>query len=78
MDGKTQMELLTQFHSTIGRMLRQIHDTQSGVICRAGIAICEAVRAGGSFFATGTGHSHMLAEELYTRAGGLALSLIHI
>ena len=32
----------------------------------------DAIRKGGFVFAFGTGHSHMLAEELFYRAGGLA------
>ena len=32
----------------------------------------DAIRKGGFVFAFGTGHSHMLAEEIFYRAGGLA------
>jgi uncharacterized phosphosugar-binding protein len=34
--------------------------------------IFEARQQGGEFFVFGTGHSHILAEEIYTRAGGYA------
>ena len=46
--------------------------TPSPAPSAGGNAICEAV--GPEAAATGTGHSHMLAEELHTHAaGGLAL-----
>jgi len=41
-------------------------------VVQAGQAIYSTLKARGRFFVTGTGHSHMLAEEFYTRAGGLA------
>jgi len=33
----------------------------------------ESCKQGGKFYVFGSGHSHMIAEELYLRAGGLAL-----
>lgn len=47
-------------------------ETQSENIEKAADMILESFHAGGEFYAFGTGHSHMIAEELYTRAGGLA------
>lgn len=46
--------------------------TQRDAVVQAGQAIYSTLKARGRFFVTGTGHSHMLAEEFYTRAGGLA------
>lgn len=37
----------------------------------AATLICDALAAGRTLHAFGSGHSHMLAEELYYRAGGL-------
>jgi uncharacterized phosphosugar-binding protein len=34
--------------------------------------VVESFKNGGKFYAFGSGHSHMIAEELYIRAGGLA------
>lgn len=45
---------------------------QAGRIEAAARLAADAVRTGGFVFAFGTGHSHMLAEELFYRAGGLA------
>ena len=41
-------------------------------IVQAGKVIADAIAQGGTLHIFGTGHSHMLAEELYIRAGGLA------
>jgi len=40
-------------------------------IVQAGKVIADAIVQGGTLHVFGTGHSHMLAEELYVRAGGL-------
>lgn len=53
------------------RILQTVADTQQPAIRSAGEAIARALVAGGRLWAFGTGHSHVLAEELYTRAGGL-------
>lgn len=34
--------------------------------------IVDTMQSGGKFYVFGTGHSHMIAEEFYARAGGLA------
>lgn len=39
----------------------------------AATAIVESARAGGRVLVFGTGHSHLFAEELHYRAGGLAI-----
>lgn len=51
--------------------LEGILETQRGAIRTAGTWIAEAVTADRLLFVTGSGHSHMLAEEVFYRAGGL-------
>ena len=46
--------------------------TQRDAIATAGALIAETVRSGGVVHTFGTGHSHLLAEEPFYRAGGLA------
>ncbi|WP_427891721.1 sugar isomerase domain-containing protein [Kribbella sp. GL6] len=46
--------------------------TQLPVIQRAAVAIADALAAGQRFWAFGTGHSHLIVEEIWGRAGGLA------
>src|ERR1700712_2019808 len=42
---------------------------------KAAAAICTAARADRRVYVFGTGHSHMLAEEVHYRAGGLAITI---
>ncbi len=53
-------------------ILAAIADDQWPAIRRAAEMVAETVGQGGLVHAFGTGHSHMLAEELFYRAGGLA------
>lgn len=46
--------------------------TQAGAVRVAAALVVDAVGNGHKFWAFGTGHSHLIAEELYGRAGGLA------
>jgi uncharacterized phosphosugar-binding protein len=44
-------------------------------MAKAAAAICKAARADRRVYIFGTGHSHMLAEEVHYRAGGLAITV---
>lgn len=72
MAGKTQDQLYDEFDQKVREHLDDLHRTQREAVKQAAGAIYGALKAGHRFFVTGTGHSHMLAEEFYTRAGGLA------
>lgn len=72
MAGKSQAQLFEEFDAAARNTLRQIYISQRSAILSAGNIVCTALRSGRRFFVTGTGHSHMLAEEFYARAGGLA------
>ena len=50
----------------------KIRETQCKKLDTAGRMIAKAHMDGHKFFVTGSGHSHMVAEEFYGRAGGLA------
>lgn len=52
--------------------LKEVQETQSENIEKAADLIVESCKKGGRFYVFGSGHSHMVAEELYIRAGGLA------
>jgi uncharacterized phosphosugar-binding protein len=45
---------------------------EAPTLARAAGAIADRLAAGGMIHTFGTGHSHMLAEEIFYRAGGLA------
>ena len=51
--------------------LRELREN-AGSIANAAQLLFECVQKGGRIFAFGSGHSHMIAEEIYTRAGGYA------
>lgn len=53
------------------RTVQAVVDTQEPAIRAAGTAVARALVDGHRLWTFGTGHSHLLAEELYTRAGGL-------
>jgi uncharacterized phosphosugar-binding protein len=52
-------------------LLRDIRETQIAPIKEAGRLCSTALKGGGLIHVFGTGHSHMLAEEVFVRAGGL-------
>jgi len=53
--------------------LQAVLDRETDHICAAAELVTESCAQGGKFYVFGSGHSHMVAEELYLRAGGLAL-----
>ena len=59
------------FNTTLAHFQR-IRETQWTNIQRAGEWLGESLAKGGWLYAFGTGHSHILAEEIFYRAGGLA------
>lgn len=59
------------FASVIG-MLDQISRSQAAAIEQAAQAVFRSLSGGGMLYLFGTGHAHLLAEELFYRAGGLA------
>ena len=54
------------------RLLTKVRDEQGSAIHDAAELVARAVSADGLVHVFGTGHSHLLAEELFYRAGGLA------
>lgn len=65
------MEMTKQYFNNIHTLLDTLLDSQSNAIDQAVSAVCDTLKKGGMIYAFGTGHSHMLAEELFYRAGGL-------
>jgi uncharacterized phosphosugar-binding protein len=59
------------FEKAISKM-RRIQDTQSEAIETASVWIADLFKREGVLHVFGTGHSHMVAEDLFYRAGGLA------
>jgi uncharacterized phosphosugar-binding protein len=65
-------ELAKRYFAELYRLLEKAEHSQMGCIGQAGKVIADAIIQGGTLHVFGTGHSHMLAEDLYVRAGGLA------
>ena len=67
------METAVRFFEHAQRKLRQVLEQEMPSIRAAAELVTESCAQGGKFYVFGSGHSHMIAEELYLRAGGLAL-----
>lgn len=53
------------------KVLREIKDTQLGKIKEIAALAADSIINGGLLHTFGTGHSHLVAEEIFARAGGL-------
>jgi len=67
-----QMRKTHQYISNIQNLINRVLETQMDKIDEAGAVVAETIMSNGFVYAFGTGHSHMMAEELFYRAGGLA------
>lgn len=59
------------FFDHVGALLRKVALTQEAAIGQAVDRVAGSLLRGGVWHVFGTGHSHLVAEELYYRAGGL-------
>ena len=64
-------QIVLRFADRVQAMLRDAAQTQLEQIERAAALVARTVESGGLAHTFGTGHSHLLAEEIYSRAGGL-------
>lgn len=69
------MSLSADYYSEIARRLVQTRQANAEASAAAVAAILKAARNDGRIYVFGTGHSHMLAEEVHYRAGGLAVTV---
>ena len=60
-----------EFFDKIYETLDRIKETQKDNIMRAADVITESLMEGGILHTFGTGHSHLIAQEVFHRAGGL-------
>ena len=66
------MTTTERFFDHLQSNLQAVLDNEQEHIREAARLVAETFKKGGKFYAFGSGHSHMIAEELYIRAGGLA------
>ena len=62
----------TQYISNLKALLDRLNDTQNAKIDEVSELCAIKVAEGGLMYFFGTGHSHMISEEPFYRAGGLA------
>lgn len=66
------MRKAQQYIAHVQHLIQRVMDSQMDNIEAAGTVVADTVRRDGLVYTFGTGHSHMMAEELFYRAGGLA------
>ena len=67
------METAQRYFAYAQSKLQEILTHEMPNIEKAARFVTDSCKQGGKFYVFGSGHSHMVAEELYLRAGGLAL-----
>lgn len=65
------MSKAVEYFENIQKIMSRIMAEQMQNIEKAARAVADTLENGGRVHAFGTGHSHMLAEEIFYRAGGL-------
>ena len=60
------------YRKNVSNTLDAIFETQEQKLHEAGMVLAQVLEGDGLLYVFGCGHSHMLAEELFYRAGGLA------
>ena len=63
---------MSSFFDAARRVLDDIEATQREALERAARLVSDSLLGGGVWHLFGTGHSHIISEEVYYRAGGLA------
>lgn len=61
-----------EYFDAVSALLEKAKKTQADALERAARVIADAFERDGWLYAFGTGHSHLLAEEIFYRAGGMA------
>ncbi len=65
------MSKSVEYFENLQKIIARIATEQLDNIEKAARAVADTIENGGRVHAFGTGHSHMLAEEIFYRAGGL-------
>ncbi|MDE1994882.1 MAG: SIS domain-containing protein [Rhizobiaceae bacterium] len=68
-------EVTDSYFSAVIARLEALRETLAEPMAKASAVVCAAARADRRVYVFGTGHSHMLAEEVHYRAGGLAFTI---
>ncbi len=68
-------EITDRYFNDLIARLSGLRDRLADPMAKAADLITAAARADRRVYVFGTGHSHMMAEELHYRAGGLAITV---
>ena len=64
--------MVHSFLEKIGGILAQFAESQEPAMKAVAKTVADRMEQGGMLYVVGSGHSHMVGEEFYARAGGLA------
>ncbi len=64
--------LYKQYWQEVNKVVQSVMDTQSQAIEQAARLVADSIAADGMLYVFGCGHSHMIGEDLFYRAGGTA------
>lgn len=64
--------IIKQYQHHIEQLIKEVFEHEDKAIEQAAQTIATTIEQGGRTYLFGTGHSHMIAEEVFVRAGGLA------
>ena len=67
------MSTATRYIEYLQSKIQEVLDNEIPTIEKAAQLMTESCLNGGRIYVFGSGHSHLIAEEMYVRAGGLAL-----
>lgn len=67
------MSMATRYMEYLQSKIQEVLDCEIPNIEKAAQLMTESCLKGGRIYAFGSGHSHLIVEEMYIRAGGLAL-----
>lgn len=67
------MSVAKDYLKYVAEILEKVTESEAEHLEKAAELVAESCAKGGRFYVFGSGHSHMIAEELYIRAGGFAL-----
>ena len=66
------MSAIDTYFNNLEALLAKVRNTQAEAMEEAARRIADSLKAGGMIYTFGTGHGHLLALEVFYRAGGMA------
>lgn len=66
------MSFIEQYHTFVHDTLQKVHEQNEKAMEQAALIMAQAEKSNHRIYTFGTGHSHMIGQDLYARAGGYA------